>query len=117
VKLFFQPAEEGHAGAYHMIKEGALDGVQAIFALHVNPFNPTGTVGSKPGPVLAASGRFHATIKGRGGHGAIPQSAIDPIITASFSILSLQQLVSRESDPLESRVSFFEHIFFLRKKK
>jgi IAA-amino acid hydrolase len=60
VKLFFQPAGGGHAGAYHMIKEVVLDGVQAIFALHVSPFNPTGTVGLKAGPVMAASGRFHA---------------------------------------------------------
>jgi IAA-amino acid hydrolase len=104
VKLFFQPGEEGHAGAYHMIKEGALQDVQAMFALHVDPFTPVGTITSKPGPLLAASGRFHVTIKGKGGHGAIPEKTIDPIIAASFVILSLQQLVSRESDPLESRV-------------
>ncbi|KAJ1704573.1 hypothetical protein LUZ63_004352 [Rhynchospora breviuscula] len=104
VKLFFQPGEEGHAGAYHMIQEGILNGVQAAFALHVDPFKPVGIVSLKSGPVLAASGRFHATIKGKGGHGAIPQAAIDPIIATSFAILSLQQLVSRETDPLESRV-------------
>ncbi|KAF3325208.1 IAA-amino acid hydrolase ILR1-like 3 [Carex littledalei] len=104
VKLFFQPGEEGHAGAYHMIQEGALQDVQAMFALHVDPDTPVGTIKSKPGPLLAASGRFHVTIKGKGGHGAIPQRTIDPIIAASFLILSLQQLVSRESDPLESRV-------------
>ncbi|XP_078178740.1 peptidase M20/M25/M40 family protein [Carex rostrata] len=104
VKLFFQPAEEGHAGAYHMIKEGALQDVQAMFAMHVEPDIPAGTIKSKPGPMTAASGRFHVTIKGKGGHGSRPHHTIDPIIAASFAILGLQQIVSRESDPLESRV-------------
>lgn len=104
VKLVFQPAEEGHAGAYHVLQEGVLDDVDAIFGMHVDPRIPTGTVGSRPGPILAASGRFLATIKGRGGHAASPHRTIDPVIAASFAILSLQQLVSRESDPLESKV-------------
>ncbi|KAJ3709266.1 hypothetical protein LUZ61_012971 [Rhynchospora tenuis] len=104
VKLFFQPGEEGHAGAYHMIQEGALQGVQAMFALHVDPLTPVGTIKSKPGPLLAASGRFHVTIKGKGGHGALHHKTIDPIIPVSYAVLALQQLVSRESDPLESRV-------------
>ncbi|KAF3341823.1 IAA-amino acid hydrolase ILR1-like 3 [Carex littledalei] len=104
VKLFFQPAEEGHAGAYHMIKEGALQDVEAMFAMHVEPDIPVGTIKSKPGPMTAASGRFHVTIKGKGGHGSRPQHTIDPIIATSFAILGLQQIVSRESDPLESRV-------------
>ncbi|KAK8959468.1 IAA-amino acid hydrolase ILR1-like 3 [Platanthera guangdongensis] len=104
VKLVFQPAEEGHAGAYHVLQEGVLDNVDAIFGMHVDPTIPTGTVGSRPGPILAASGRFLATIKGRGGHAASPHRTIDPVIATSFAILSLQQLVSRESDPLESKV-------------
>ncbi|KAJ1704575.1 hypothetical protein LUZ63_004354 [Rhynchospora breviuscula] len=104
VKLFFQPGEEGHAGAYHMIQEGALQGVEAMFALHVDPLTPVGTIKSKPGPLLAASGRFHVTVKGKGGHGALHHKTIDPIIPVSYAVLALQQLVSRESDPLESRV-------------
>ncbi|GAB2255177.1 hypothetical protein Droror1_Dr00008955 [Drosera rotundifolia] len=95
VKLLFQPAEEGRAGAYHMIKEGALDGIEAIFGLHVYPYMPVGTIGSRPGPFLAGSGRFIATIDGKG-H--------DVVLAASRSIITLQQLVSRESDPLEARV-------------
>ena len=106
VKLVFQPGEEGHAGAYHVLKEGALDAVQAIFGLHVDPRAPTGVIGSRPGPVLAASARFVATIKGKGGHAAAPHKAIDPVLALSFAIQSLQQLVSRETDPLEGRVSF-----------
>ncbi|OAY66475.1 IAA-amino acid hydrolase ILR1-like 7 [Ananas comosus] len=104
VKLVFQPAEEGNAGAYHVLQEGALENVQAIFALHVDPFLRTGVIASRSGPLLAASGRFLATIKGKGGHAAAPHRVIDPVIPASLAILSLQQLVSRESDPLESKV-------------
>ncbi|KAH7554129.1 hypothetical protein ACOSP7_028859 [Xanthoceras sorbifolium] len=104
IKLVFQPGEEGHAGAYHMVKEGALDNFQGIFGLHVDPKMLTGTIGSRPGPLLASSGRFVAIIKGKGGHAAKPQATRDPVLAASFAILALQQIVSRETDPLESRV-------------
>ncbi|KAI8014141.1 IAA-amino acid hydrolase ILR1-like 3 [Camellia lanceoleosa] len=104
VKLVFQPGEEGHAGAYHMLNEGALDEVQAIFGLHVWPNLPTGTIGSKPGPIMSGSGRFLVIIQGKGGHAAAPHMTRDPILAASLSILALQQIVSRETDPLEARV-------------
>ncbi|KAL3628192.1 IAA-amino acid hydrolase ILR1-like 3 [Castilleja foliolosa] len=104
VKLVFQPGEEGFAGAYYMIKDGALNGVEAIFGLHVDPKIPTGTLMSKPGPLMAGSARFHAIIKGKGGHAAIPHKTRDPIIALSMAIIALQHLVSRETDPLESRV-------------
>ncbi|XP_028556548.1 IAA-amino acid hydrolase ILR1-like 7 [Dendrobium catenatum] len=104
VRLLFQPAEEGYAGAYHVLQEGVLEDVEAIFGMHVDPAIPTGTVSSRPGTILAASARFLATIKGKGGHAAAPHTTIDPVIAASFAILGLQQLVSRESDPLESMV-------------
>jgi len=104
VKLVFQPAEEGHAGGYHMLQEGVLDDVNAIFAMHINPHLPMGTVGSRPGPFLAGSARFKATITGKGGHAAIPHAVVDPVVTASSTVLSLQQLVAREVDPLQSAV-------------
>ncbi|KAJ6756102.1 PEPTIDASE M20 FAMILY MEMBER [Salix purpurea] len=104
VKLVFQPGEESYGGAYHMLKEGALDNVQGIFGLHVAPEIPVGTVDSRPGPMLAASGRFIATINGKGGHAARPQDTRDPVLAASFSILALQQIVSRETDPLDAMV-------------
>uniref|UniRef100_A0A5B7AIG0 Peptidase M20 dimerisation domain-containing protein n=2 Tax=Davidia involucrata TaxID=16924 RepID=A0A5B7AIG0_DAVIN len=104
VKLVFQPGEEAHAGAYHVLKEGALDEVQAIFGLHVLPYLPTGTIASRPGPMLAGSGRFKAIIQGKGGHAAKPHANRDPVLAASFVILALQQIVSRETDPLEARV-------------
>ncbi|MQM13537.1 hypothetical protein Taro_046464 [Colocasia esculenta] len=104
VKLVFQPAEEGRAGAYHVLQEGALENTSAIFGLHVNPFLPTGVIASKPGAMLAASGRFKAVITGNGGHAAAPHLNHDPVVAASSAILSLQQIVSRESDPTEARV-------------
>lgn len=104
VKLVFQPAEEGYAGAYHMLEEGALNEIEAIFGLHVWPTLPTGMIASRPGPILAGSGRFLATIHGKGGHAAIPHESKDPVLAASFMILALQQLVSRETNPLEPRV-------------
>ena len=105
MKLVFQPAEEGHAGGYHVLKEGVLDDVQAIFAVHVDTGLPVGLVGSRPGPVLVAgAARFTATITGKGGHAAGPQHVVDPIVAASSAVLSLQQLVARETDPLQGAV-------------
>ncbi|KAL5545772.1 hypothetical protein UlMin_005459 [Ulmus minor] len=104
VKLIFQPAEEGRFGAYHMLKEGALDDCKAILGLHVDPTMPTGTLGSRPGPFLAGSARFLVVIEGKGGHAANPHLARDPILAASSVILALQHIVSRETDPLEAKV-------------
>ncbi|KAL0304508.1 UNVERIFIED_CONTAM: IAA-amino acid hydrolase ILR1-like 5 [Sesamum radiatum] len=104
VRLLFQPAEEGGAGASYMIQEGALGDAEAIFGMHIDYENPTGSIASIPGPVLAAVSFFEAKIVGKGGHAAEPHSSIDPVLAASFAILALQQLVSREVDPLHSQV-------------
>ncbi|PON82913.1 Amidohydrolase [Trema orientale] len=104
VKLVFQPAEEGPGGAYHILKEGALDKVQAIFGIHVGPEMATGSIGSRPGPFLAGSGRFSVLVEGKGGHAAIPHVTRDPILAAASAILALQHIISRETDPLEARV-------------
>ncbi|KAF5183314.1 N-acetyldiaminopimelate deacetylase [Thalictrum thalictroides] len=104
VVLVFQPAEEGGGGAKKMVDAGALENVDAIFGLHVSTDTPIGTVTSRPGPLLAGSGFFEAIISGKGGHAAIPQHSIDPILAASNVIVSLQHLVSREADPLDSQV-------------
>ncbi|KAL3631969.1 IAA-amino acid hydrolase ILR1-like 4 [Castilleja foliolosa] len=104
VVLVFQPAEEGDGGASKMIEEGALDNVEAIFGIHSNSLVPLGRVASRPGPILAGSGFFEAVISGKGGHAAIPQHSIDPILASSNVIVSLQHLVSREADPLDSQV-------------
>ncbi|KAK6787866.1 hypothetical protein RDI58_016391 [Solanum bulbocastanum] len=104
VRLVFQPAEEGGAGANHMIKEGALGDAEVIFGMHVDFRRPTGGIGTSPGPLLAAVCIFEAKIEGKGGHAAQPHEAVDPILAASFAIVALQQLISREVDPLHSQV-------------
>ncbi|PON46572.1 Amidohydrolase [Parasponia andersonii] len=102
--LIFQPAEERGVGAEDIIKEGALDKVEAILGLHISPTFPTGTVAARPREFLAGCGSFKAKISGKGGHAAIPQQSIDPILAASTSVISLQSIVSREIDPLDSQV-------------
>ncbi|KAI5057589.1 hypothetical protein GOP47_0027604 [Adiantum capillus-veneris] len=104
VKLLFQPAEEGGAGAQRMMRDGALKDVEAIFGLHVHPMVPSGSIASKSGALCAATGFFHATIKGKGGHAASPHLVADPIVATASIISSLQQLISRETNPLESQV-------------
>lgn len=104
MKLVFQPGEEGYAGAHHMLQDGVLDDIDGILSIHVVPSVPTGALASRPGPMLAGVGLFKATIRGKGGHAAMPHHNRDPILAASFAILSLQQLISRETDPLESLV-------------
>ncbi|KAF3784262.1 IAA-amino acid hydrolase ILR1-like 1 [Nymphaea thermarum] len=104
VVLIFQPAEEGGAGAKKMVEAGALENVEAIFGMHVSSAVPIGKVSSRSGPIMAGSGFFEAVISGKGGHAAIPQHSIDPILAASNVIVSLQHIVSREADPLDSQV-------------
>ncbi len=106
VKLFFQPAEEGGAGGDRMCAEGALENptVQRAFGIHVWPFVPTGTVAGRAGTFLAATSSLQIRVTGRGGHAAIPQMVLDPVVTASKIVVELQTLVSREMDPLNSAV-------------
>ncbi|XVF51116.1 hypothetical protein PTKIN_Ptkin04bG0158600 [Pterospermum kingtungense] len=104
VRLLFQPAEEGGAGASHMIKDGALGEAEAIYGMHVDDKKHTGSIALLKGPLLAATCRFEAKIQGVGGHAAVPHSSVDPILAASFAILALQQQTSREADPLHSQV-------------
>ncbi|KAF3785035.1 putative amidohydrolase [Nymphaea thermarum] len=100
VRLLFQPAEEDGAGASHMINDGALGDAEAIFGMHIDPSYPSGTIASVPGEFIAAVCAFEAEIRGKGGHAASPHLNVDPVIATSFAILALQQLTSRESDPL-----------------
>ena len=92
-----------------------MENVTAIFGLHIAPDLPIGEVASRSGPILAGSGRFEAKISGKGGHAAIPQHSIDPILAASNVIISLQHLVSREADPLDSQVTMpsKQHVFYM----
>lgn len=106
VKLIFQPAEEGRFGADKMIKAGALENpkVDAIAALHVQPGVPTGEATITNGITCAAADFFEIEIIGKGGHAAHPHQAIDPITISAEVISSLQQITSRQLDPLSSAV-------------
>jgi amidohydrolase len=106
VVLLFQPAEEGPGGALPMIEAGVMDDpkIEAVMMLHVDPRLPTGTIGVTPGPVNAAADEFHVTIRGKGGHGAYPHKAIDAIPAAAATVLALQNIAARETDPLASIV-------------
>lgn len=104
VRLLFQPAEEGAGGARLMIDEGCLDGVDEVYGLHLWNYQPYGEIGNAAGPVFAATDEFQIRIKGKGGHGAMPQGTVDAVVVASHLILQLQTITSRNIDPLESGV-------------
>jgi amidohydrolase len=113
IKLIFQPGEEQHpGGASLMIQEGVLENPrpQAIFALHVYPHLPSGTVGFRPGQYMASADEIYITIKGKGGHAALPHQTVDPIAIAALLITGLQQVVSRKSNPLIPSVLTFGKI-------
>lgn len=102
IKLIFQPAEEKTpGGASIMIKEGVLENPKplSIIGQHVHPPLEAGKVGLKGGIYMASSDELYLTIKGKGGHGAMPQECIDPILIAAHIITALQQIVSRNADP------------------
>lgn len=106
IKLLFQPAEEGGAGGKLMREEGALKNpeVERIFGLHVWPQLPSGQIGSREGTFLAATSSLSLTVKGVGGHAAVPQLTKDPVLTSARIITNLQSIISRELDPLDSGV-------------
>ncbi len=113
IKLIFQPAEERHpGGASILIKEGVLKNPKpvSIIGQHVHPPLEAGKVGLKPGIYMASADEIHVSIKGRGGHGALPQDCIDPVVITSHIITALQQIVSRFSNPAMPSVLTFGRI-------
>lgn len=110
VILCFQPAEERSIGALAMIGEGMLDGrlplleglkVQHALGLHVWSQLATGVISAAAGPVMAAVDEFTITVRGRGGHGAVPQSTADAVVAAAAVVQALQTIASRRTDPLD----------------
>jgi hippurate hydrolase len=104
VKFIFQPAEEGGGGGEVMVREGAADDVASIFALHLWPGLPFGKAATKAGPIMAAADAFEMTVRGAGGHGAMPHLTADAITMAAQIVTALQTVVSREVDPVEPAV-------------
>lgn len=102
IKFIFQPGEElMPGGASLMIKEGILQNPvpNAIFGQHVMPLIPVGKVGFRKGKYMASADELYVTVKGKGGHAALPDQLVDPVLIASHIIVALQQIVSRHSDP------------------
>lgn len=106
IKLIFEPAEETTGGAKVMIDEGVLTNptVDVMCGLHVEETLDAGMIMVRRGTVNAASNPFNITIKGSGGHGAYPDTAVDPIVMASHVVTSLQSIVSREIKPVNPAV-------------
>ena len=101
ILLIFQPGEEGWAGADKMIKDGLFERypVREVFAAHITGLEPLGKILAREGPMTACADLFDIVIEGRGGHGARPHQAVDPVPAAAELILGLQTIVSRNVDP------------------
>lgn len=113
VKLIFQPGEEKlPGGASLMIKAGALENPQpkGIFGQHVHPPLEAGKVGFRAGMYMASADELHVRVRGKGGHGALPHQNIDPILITSHIVVALQQIVSRNANPLIPSVLTFGRI-------
>ena len=113
VKLIFQPGEERiPGGASLMIKAGALENPRPhhMFGQHVQPFIPAGKVGFREGMYMASADELYVTVHGRGGHAAMPDRNVDPVLIASHIIVALQQIVSRQADPKMPTVLSFGRV-------
>ncbi len=112
VRLLFQPAEEetdadNRSGARHMIDNGAMDGVDALFALHVGPHLPAGKIFTREGGIMAGSDTFTAHILGSSSHGARPDAGRDAVVLAAHVVLAAQNAVARRISPMSSGVLTF----------
>ncbi len=106
VNVIFQPAEEGYAGAQKMIDDGLFEKFpcDAVFGFHNMPGYETGHFGFCPGAAMASADTVNITVKGKGGHGALPHTSVDPIVVASSIVMALQSIVSRNVNPLETAI-------------
>ncbi|MBV8778713.1 MAG: amidohydrolase [Alphaproteobacteria bacterium] len=106
VHFIFQPGEEGHGGGRVMVDQGLFEKFpcDAVFAMHNRPGMPVGNMGTRPGPLLAATDRFEINVRGKGTHAAHPHSGNDPFVLAAQIVLALQTIVSRNTDPVDSAV-------------
>lgn len=110
VRLLFQPAEELAEGARWMRQDGAIDGLDALFGVHVCPALPAGSIGVRSGCLTAAAGELEIEVLGEGGHGARPHQSVDAIWNAARVVTGLQESISRRLDPLHPVVVSFGKI-------
>ena len=106
VHFIFQPAEENEGGARAMVEAGLFEQfpMEAVYGMHNIPGIPVGEFAVKPGPMMAAFDIFDITVRGRGGHAAIPQQTVDPVLIGTKIVEALQTLVAREINPQEPAV-------------
>ena len=106
LKLIFQPAEEGANGAEEMVKDGVLENPRpdVVLVTHVWNETPVGLIAVSPGAIMAAAEKWNCTVRGKGGHGALPHLTVDPIVAAAQIVTALQTVVSRNVSPLEAAV-------------
>ncbi len=106
VHLIFQPAEERGGGGGVMVREGLFDKfpMDEVYALHNWPMMPPGTMAVRPGPMMAATDEIEISIQGKGGHGAMPHLAVDPVVVAAHVITALQTIASRNVSPVDAVV-------------
>ncbi len=104
--LIFQPAEEGGGGGQVMVKEGLFERFPAneVYALHNWPIMPPGKIAVRAGPMMAATDEMQITVRGRGGHAAVPQLTVDPVVACAHIITALQTIASRNVNPLDAVV-------------
>jgi amidohydrolase len=106
VAFVFQPAEEGGGGARAMLDDGLIArfAIERAYGMHIANILPSGVLGLRPGPLMAAVDSFDLVVEGVGGHGAMPHRSVDPVVVAADVVGALQRIVSREIDPLEPAV-------------
>jgi amidohydrolase len=106
IAVIFQPAEEGGGGGREMVKDGLMEkfAISEVYGMHNLPGLAIGAFATRNGPIMAATDEFSIVIRGKGGHAAMPDKGVDPVVIAAHIITSLQSIVSRSTDPFASTV-------------